>query len=101
MNKSWEGCIAGLVGAMAFFVIFSNILQNMQIGEFNLIYMGILGLVVSAISQIGDLAASSIKRYCEIKDFSDLMPGHGGMLDRFDSILFVAPVVYLALMIML
>lgn len=100
-NKSFEGCFAGLVGSVVFFVVFTIALQNMQICELNLIIMGILGLVVSFISQIGDLAASSIKRYCEIKDFSNLMPGHGGMLDRFDSILFVAPVVYLALSIML
>ena len=63
--------------------------------------MGILGGVVSLIAQVGDFAESSIKRFCEIKDFSNLMPGHGGMLDRFDSILFVAPVVYFALSIML
>ena len=100
-NKSWEGCFAGLLGSAVFFIVFTLALQKMQICELNLIIMGILGVVVSLISQIGDLAASSIKRYCEIKDFSNLMPGHGGMLDRFDSILFVAPVVYLALSIML
>jgi len=54
----------------------------------------ILGILVSIVSQIGDFAASGIKRYCDIKDFSHLMPGHGGMLDRFDSILFVAPIIY-------
>ncbi len=53
-----------------------------------------LGIIVSVISQIGDFSASAIKRYCDIKDFSNLMPGHGGMLDRFDSILFVAPLMY-------
>ena len=100
-NKSWEGCIAGLIGGMIFFLIFTKILQNLHICELNYIVMGILGLAVSFISQIGDFAASSIKRYCGIKDFSNLMPGHGGMLDRFDSILFVDPVVYLDLSIML
>ena len=54
----------------------------------------LLGIMVSVISQIGDFSASAIKRYCEIKDFSNLMPGHGGMLDRFDSVLFVAPLMY-------
>ena len=54
-----------------------------------------IGIVISIISQIGDFSASAIKRYCDIKDFSNLMPGHGGMLDRFDSIIFVAPLVYL------
>jgi phosphatidate cytidylyltransferase len=49
------------------------------------------------ISQIGDLAASEIKRYCEIKDFGKIMPGHGGILDRFDSIIMISPFVYMFL----
>lgn len=100
-NKSWEGCIAGLAGGALFFIIFTKILASFQIVEWNIWIMGILGCIVSLISQIGDFAASSIKRYCGIKDFSNLMPGHGGMLDRFDSILFVAPVMYLALSILI
>lgn len=55
---------------------------------------GLLGLVGSIISQIGDLSASSIKRQFEVKDFGNIMPGHGGILDRFDSILVVLPLVY-------
>ena len=100
-NKSWEGCIAGLLGGIIFFVGFSAILRNIGITDLNLLIMGIIGCVVSIISQIGDFSASSIKRYCEIKDFSNIMPGHGGMLDRFDSILFVAPIVYSALAMMI
>ena len=96
-KKSLEGCIGGLIGGILFFLIFTKVLQSLQITELNYFIMGILGCIVSLISQIGDFSASSIKRYCEIKDFSNLMPGHGGMLDRFDSILFVAPVVYFAL----
>ena len=53
--------------------------------------------VGSVISQIGDLAASAIKRNYEIKDYGHLIPGHGGVMDRFDSILFTAPLVYLFL----
>ena len=100
-NKSWEGSIAGLVGGVIFFLVFTKILHVLQIVELNYIIMGILGGIVSLISQIGDLSASSIKRYCDVKDFSNLMPGHGGMLDRFDSILFIAPVVYWALAILI
>ena len=51
--------------------------------------------LLSIVGQIGDLAASSIKRYCEIKDFSELIPGHGGMLDRIDSIIFVLPFAFI------
>ena len=58
-----------------------------------------LGVIVNIVSQMGDLSASAIKRYAEIKDFSHLMPGHGGMLDRFDSVLFIAPIIYYAFFI--
>ena len=57
--------------------------------------MTFLGAVISLISQIGDFTASAIKRQCEIKDFGSIMPGHGGVLDRFDSIIMIAPFVYL------
>ena len=100
-NKSLEGCIAGIFGGIIFFLIYTKVLHNLQIVELNYVVMGILGCIVSLISQIGDFAASSIKRYCDIKDFSNLMPGHGGMLDRFDSVLFIAPIIYLALSQML
>jgi phosphatidate cytidylyltransferase len=54
-----------------------------------------MGAVGSVFAQIGDLAASSIKRYTGIKDYGKIMPGHGGMLDRFDSVLFTVPLVYI------
>ena len=62
-------------------------------------YLAILSIsmVLSILSEIGDLAASSIKRYTGIKDFGELIPGHGGMLDRIDSILFIAPFAYFLL----
>ena len=55
----------------------------------------ILGVVLSLIGQIGDFAASCIKRYVDIKDYGNLLPGHGGMLDRIDSVLFIAPFAYM------
>ena len=63
--------------------------------QFNIILMTIMGAVFSIVGQIGDLAASSVKRYCGQKDFSNLLPGHGGILDRFDSIMFISPILYI------
>ena len=57
-------------------------------------YIGMIGVILSLIGQIGDFSASSIKRYVGIKDYSNLIPGHGGMLDRIDSLLFLAPFAY-------
>ena len=62
--------------------------------------IAIIALVLSVIGQIGDLSASAIKRYVGIKDFSELIPGHGGMLDRIDSVLFIAPFAYFLLSIL-
>jgi len=53
-----------------------------------------VGGVGSIVSQVGDLAASALKRHYDIKDFGSIMPGHGGVLDRFDSMIFVAPLIY-------
>ena len=55
----------------------------------------VITLVAGMISQIGDLAASGIKRDHQIKDYGNLIPGHGGIMDRFDSVIFVTPMVYL------
>ena len=60
----------------------------------NYIRMAIVGLFASILSQFGDLAASAIKRDAQIKDYGWIFPGHGGFMDRFDSVLFIAPVVY-------
>ena len=57
--------------------------------------MALLALIGSAISVFGDLCFSLVKRGCHIKDFGNVLPGHGGVLDRFDSVIFVVPVVYL------
>ena len=99
-NKSIEGCIAGAFGAALFYGLYTyyintNCLTQFAGKEFNIIAMTIAGAVISVISQIGDFTASAIKRQCEIKDFGSIMPGHGGVLDRFDSIIMIAPFVYI------
>lgn len=99
-NKSVEGCIAGLIGGALFFggyTYFLNTYRLVEIGgtELNIALMTFFGTVISLISQIGDFTASAIKRQCDVKDFGSIMPGHGGVLDRFDSILMIAPFVYI------
>lgn len=93
-KKSVEGSIGGIIGAVLLSIIYTiciNKFANLEIS-----YLAILAIVflLSALSQIGDLAASSIKRFTKIKDFGDIIPGHGGMLDRIDSIIFIAPFAY-------
>ena len=63
------------------------------------LYAIIIPLVLSIISQIGDFTESSIKRFADVKDSGNILPGHGGMLDRIDSVIFIAPFVYLILKI--
>lgn len=94
-KKSVEGSIAGIIGVIISYIVLCLISNNYFNTEFNIIYILLLGLVASIGGQFGDLAASSIKRFCGVKDFGTLMPGHGGILDRFDSIMFVAPIVYI------
>ena len=98
-NKSIEGCIGGTVGAILCMVIYAVVCNNVWNMNINYIYIAIVGLVLSLVGQIGDLAASSIKRYTGIKDFSNLIPGHGGILDRIDSVIFIAPFAYFLLML--
>jgi len=95
-KKTIEGAIGGFVGSALLSLLYGVVIQsyvNITITNFPLI-CAIIGGLGSIASQLGDLAASSIKRYVDIKDYGYLFPGHGGVLDRFDSILFTAPFVY-------
>ena len=67
--------------------------------EINYILISIIGIILSLIGQVGDFSASAIKRYVGIKDYSNIFPGHGGMLDRIDSVIFIAPFAYFLLML--
>lgn len=86
-NKSWEGCLGGAFFGVLISVLFYLIFINSDIDIFLLIF---ITLFLSILGQLGDLFFSQIKRSYKIKDFSNIMPGHGGMLDRFDSVIFVA-----------
>ena len=87
-KKTIEGSIGGIVGSTLGCIIFGYILN------LDLTAMILIGSLGSIVAQFGDLFASSIKRYVGIKDYGKLIPGHGGILDRFDSVILVAPFVY-------
>lgn len=95
-KKSIEGSIGGIAGAALLGFLFALVFKNYIVGFSNpMLSFAIIGASSSVLSQIGDLAASAIKRNYDVKDYGKLIPGHGGILDRFDSIIFTAPVVYL------
>ena len=94
-NKTVEGAVAGVVGAILLGILFTILCNTIWGVGINYLLIGCIMAILSIVGQIGDLAASSIKRYCDIKDFSELIPGHGGMLDRIDSIIFVLPFAYI------
>lgn len=96
-NKTIEGCFGGILGAITLALLCTYIFNTFFKMEFSYIYTIIISIILSIVGQIGDFAASSIKRYVEIKDFSNLIPGHGGMLDRIDSVIFIAPYAYMLL----
>ena len=94
-KKSIEGCIAGTIGAMILMLIYTYFVNICWEMNYSYLYIAGISIILSLLGQIGDFAASSIKRYVDIKDFSNLIPGHGGMLDRIDSLIFIAPFAYL------
>ncbi|MCQ2978425.1 MAG: phosphatidate cytidylyltransferase [Clostridia bacterium] len=109
-KKTYEGAVGGLLfsTAIALVVVFVyNTYFNLGIMDkfwtmsepINVLKMSILFICLSVFAQIGDFIASSFKRFVGIKDYSNIMPGHGGFVDRFDSVLFVAPMLYLIIIL--
>ena len=99
-KKSVEGAIGGVVGAILLNVLLLFVFKKFFFTEESgLSYIAVifLSIILSVVSMFGDLAASTIKRNFGIKDFGKLLPGHGGIMDRFDSVLFVMPVLYSAI----
>ena len=98
-KKTVEGCIGGVVGATLIGLIYSLIFKDdlSKVYDDPVLLFTIVSAVASVVSMIGDMAASAIKRNKDIKDYGSLIPGHGGILDRFDSVIFVAPIIYFLL----
>ncbi len=94
-KKSVEGAVGGVVGAALLGVIYACAVSSQLSGDANhMLSFAIICALGALISMVGDLAASAIKRNHDIKDYGKLIPGHGGILDRFDSVIFVSPVIY-------
>ena len=93
-KKTVEGAVGAVVLNVIGFLTYGFILNKILGVQANMYLLAILGVLCSFAAQLGDLTASAIKRECEIKDFGAIMPGHGGVMDRFDSIMLVAPLVY-------
>lgn len=96
-KKTVEGAIGGMVGSVIICIAYGMFLDGagyLTLGKEAYLSLIGLGFIGSLFSQIGDLVGSAIKRETKIKDFGHLIPGHGGILDRLDSIIFVAPFVY-------
>ncbi|MGQ9819643.1 MAG: phosphatidate cytidylyltransferase [Candidatus Kapaibacteriales bacterium] len=94
-KKSWEGAIAGVIGAILSFYLFDTLFELSIKKGFLLLFSFVVGII----GQLGDLAESKIKRDFNVKDSSNLLPGHGGLLDRLDSIIFVYPTILIIIML--
>jgi len=97
-KKTWEGFTGGFVGAFVglWLALWSGVLPGYSMAE-----LALLPILISTVGPVGDLTISKIKRASGAKDTSTILPGHGGILDRFDSILLVAPVVYIYILLFL
>ena len=100
-KKSWEGFFGGLTFSVIFVIIVGfgypwvdSLIVGEETFKVNVLLLVPLAVVGAVLSVIGDFSASLLKRQCMVKDFGSILPGHGGILDRFDSVLFVAPFLY-------
>lgn len=98
-KKSIEGAVGGIVGAALLGAAYGFVVNRHMVMENAPLYFAVICAAGAVISQFGDLIASGIKRQHNIKDYGKLIPGHGGILDRFDSVIFTAPMIYALLSI--
>ena len=95
-KKTVEGTVGGVVISTALLLLLGVIYQNLTLAYVDFVMLALFAPIFSVIGMLGDLSASAIKREHGVKDFGNIMPGHGGILDRFDSVLFTLPAVYVA-----
>lgn len=94
-KKTWEGAIGGFIASIITFFAFFKIFEL----ELEVFYVLLIGLFIGVFGQVGDLFESKLKRDVQIKDSSNMFPGHGGVLDRFDSLIFVSPFILIILIL--
>ena len=94
-KKTVEGAVGGLIGGVLGMIVFRIVFFFVTLQPLSIGWCMVIGLVGAFMGQLGDLSFSVIKRQCGIKDYGRLLPGHGGVLDRFDSVIFAAPVVWM------
>ena len=94
-KKTWEGSVGGFVFTLVFAWLFSLVASNYSLSQWL-----VLGMIISITANLGDLAESLLKRNAGVKDSGTIFPGHGGVLDRFDAVLFATPFVYFYLFIL-
>lgn len=101
-KKSLEGCIGGTLGAAIIGGLYGYFVVENALPEQNIaLIIAIICAVAAVMSMVGDLAASAIKRNHDIKDYGTLIPGHGGVMDRFDSMTVTAPMIYFLSVLMI
>lgn len=94
-NKTIEGALGGVASALVVAILYFLVYPSTELFGHGMFIMLLLTILLSIVGQFGDLVESSIKRHYEVKDSGNILPGHGGILDRFDSLLFVFPIMHL------
>lgn len=101
-KKSLEGCIGGVAGSALIGALYGYFIVSRAVGDQKVIWvLALICAIGAVISQCGDLAASAIKRQNDIKDYGKLIPGHGGIMDRFDSVIVTAPMIYFLMLFLM
>lgn len=98
-KKTVEGAFFGVIGAIFGYIVYAYMLNKIWSLDVGYTYFILIALITSVTSQMGDLFASLMKRENNVKDFGNIMPGHGGILDRFDSLILTSPLIFICLKI--